>query len=118
MLMPNTLSRERMVDSVCTVRKLLCLILKDSTKARKRCGAIRLSGVSTGHSTTYEQPKWEGLNPARATTQISEHIAAEPRSTEMYEASTEGWKAVQVRIRITVRRSCQGIWLGERKELR
>ena len=51
-------------------------------------------------------------------TQISEHTAAEPRSTEMYEASTEGWKAVQARIHVTVRKSCQGILRGEIKELR
>ena len=42
---------------------------------------------------------------AWATTQISEPIAAEPRSTEMYEASTERGKAVQVRIHVTERRS-------------
>ncbi len=65
-----------------------------------------------------KQPRREGLNPAWATTQNSEHIAAEPRSTEMYEASTEEWKAAQDRIHVTERRSCQGICRGGIKGLR
>lgn len=32
--------------------KAACLILRDPTKANKRCGVIRLYGVSRDHSTT------------------------------------------------------------------
>lgn len=56
-----------------------------------------------------EQPQWEWLNLVWATAKISEHIAVEPRSTERYEATTEGWKTEQVRIRVMMQGSCQGI---------
>lgn len=62
-----------------------------------------------GTSPPNEQPQWVWLNPVWATTKISEHIAVEPRSTERYEATTEGWKTEQVQIRVTMRGICQGI---------
>lgn len=47
------------------------------------------------------------LSLVAATTRILEPIATEARSSEMYEDSTEGWKAEQVRILVTVRESSE-----------